>query len=76
MMWSMDFSAGALLASLIVSSIGAGLLVYGKKALRLPHFLCGLALSIYPFFVTGAGWILGIGAVLLVGLWSAVRAGM
>jgi hypothetical protein len=76
MMASMDLSAGALLASLLVSSIGAGLLVYGKKAMRLPQFLCGLALSIYPFFVTGAGWILGIGAVLIVGLWGAVRAGL
>lgn len=71
----MDFSTGALLASIVVGSVGTGLLIYGKKALRLPHFVCGLALSIYPFFVSGAGWILAIGAVLCLGLWGAVRAG-
>jgi len=72
----MDLSTGGLLASLLVGLVGTGLLIYGKKTLRIPHLVCGLALSIYPFFVSGAGWILGIGTLLVVGLWGAVRAGM
>jgi len=74
--FSIDLSTGGLLASLLVGLVGMGLFLYGKKTVRIPHLVCGIALSIYPFFVSGTGWILGIGAVLVLGLWGAVRAGM
>ena len=71
----MDFDANSLLASLLVSSIGFVLFVYGKKMARVPQLAIGLALMVFPYFVSGAIWILLIGALVLGLLWVAVRAG-
>jgi hypothetical protein len=72
---SLDLSPASLFASFVVGLVGMGLLIYGKKTLRIPHLVCGVALSVYPFFVSGAGWILGIGAVLILGLWGPCARG-
>ncbi len=72
----MDMSTEALMASLLVSSIGAGLFIYGKRSQRVPQLVCGLALSICPLCVSGAAWILGISGALLLAMWQAVRSGM
>ncbi len=72
----MDLSTSGLLASLLIGSVGTGLFLYGKKALRIPQLVCGLVLMVFPFFVSGALMMVGIAAVLLLGLWGAVRAGM
>jgi hypothetical protein len=71
----MDFDANALLASLLVSSIGFVLLVYGKKMARIPQMGVGMLLLVFPYFVSGALWILLIGAVLIGVLWLALRMG-
>ena len=71
----MDFDANALLASLLVSSIGFVLLVYGKKMSRVPQFVTGLVLLVYPYFVSSAIFILLIGAALLGLLWFFVKNG-
>ena len=72
----MDFSAGSMFASLFVSAIGFGFFIYGKKQARVPQLLTGIALMGYPYFVTDLAWMLGSGALLLVGLWLALRAGL
>lgn len=60
-------SGNALLASVLVGSIGLGLFVYGKKQRRPPHLLAGLILMIYPYFVPSVALMLVI-AVALLGL--------
>lgn len=72
----MDFSTGSLFASLLVSAVGFGLFLYGKKQARLPQLITGIALMIFPYLVAGPEWILGIGAALGAGLWLALRAGL
>ena len=72
----MDFSAGSLFASLLVSAIGFGLFIYGKKQTRPPQLVVGIALMVFPYFVGDPRWMLGTGAMLLVGLWLALRAGL
>jgi hypothetical protein len=72
----MDFSAGSLFASFLVSGVGFGLFLYGKKQARLPQLITGIAFMMYPYFVAGPEWILGIGAALGAGLWLALRAGL
>jgi uncharacterized protein (DUF983 family) len=42
----------ALLGSVFIGSIGLGLFIYGKKQRRAPHLLVGLALMVYPYFVS------------------------
>lgn len=72
----MDLSAGTMFASLFVSALGIGLFIYGKKQIRPPQLVTGIALSVSPYFVSGPAWILGIGAALIFGLWLVLRAGL
>ena len=64
----MDFSTGSLLASLIVSSIGFGVFLYGKREALHPQIVVGLALMSYPYFVSSPLWMILIAALLLGGL--------
>lgn len=59
-----------------VSGVGFVLFSYGKKQRRFPHSATGIVLMIYPYFVSGVGWMLAIGALLLAVLFAAVRLGM
>ena len=72
----MELSPSSLFASLLVSTVGFGFFIYGKKQLRIPHLVVGLALMVYPYFIASTGWMLGVGTALMLGLWLAVRAGL
>lgn len=72
----MNLSPAWLLASLLVSSVGAGLSVYGKKQTRFPQLLAGIALVLESMFVQSTGWMLAVAGVVLVGLWATLRAGL
>ena len=71
----MNLSAGWLIASLIISSIGFILLNYGRKFARIPQILVGLAMLIYPYFVPGVLANVLVAAGLGAVLWIAVRLG-
>jgi len=49
------------------------LLVYGRKQRRAPHFVCGLTLVVYPYFVPDAMLMSLIAAVLTGLLWFLVQ---
>jgi len=68
-------SAPALFASLLVSTVGVGLFMYGKKLRRTPQAAGGIVLMVGPYFFHGALWILVFGAVVTAGVWTASRAG-
>lgn len=72
----MDLDANALLASLLVGSIGLVAFIYGKRQSRPPQLVVGLVLMIYPYFVSNVLVMLGIAFVLLAGMWLAIRRGM
>jgi hypothetical protein len=72
----MDFDAGSLIASMVVSSVGFVLFMYGRKMGRAPHIVFGLALLIYPYFVPGVFLMLGIAVILCGLLWFLVQRGM
>ena len=61
--------------SLVPSGIGFVLFVYGKKQERWAHLATGLALMVYPYFATSLTTLVGIGALIGVALWYAVRLG-
>ena len=64
-----------LFLSLIPGGIGFVLIVYGKKQGSWPHLVAGLALTVYPYFATTLLTLVGIGLLIGVGLWSAIRLG-
>jgi len=72
---SIEMSTGWLLAGLLVSSVGTGLFVYGKKQARLPQVFAGIAMTIYPGFVSSPALILAIFGLICGGVWVVVRAG-
>ena len=71
----MDLSAGTLIASLFVSSIGFALFLYGKKQVRFPQLMVGIAMMTYPYFIAGPILMLGVGVGLIVLLAIALRSG-
>jgi len=60
----MDSSA-SLLWGLLFGSIGMGYFIYGKRQGRVVALLSGMALMVFPYFVTGWFLIVLIGLVLM-----------
>ena len=54
-----------LLWGLLFGSIGLGFFVYGKKQRAVVPLVCGLALMIFPYFVSSTVLLVVIGAVLI-----------
>lgn len=69
----LDLSPAALFAGMLVSTIGLGLFLYGKRATRFPQLLTGLTLMGFPLFIHGAVATLSIGASLITVMWVYVR---
>jgi hypothetical protein len=67
--------AGLLFLSLITSGVGFVLFVYGKKQGRWPQLAGGLALLVYPYFVSTLTATLVIGVGITLAVWIAVRQG-
>ncbi|WP_018152910.1 hypothetical protein [Leeia oryzae] len=65
-------SASLLFVGLIVSSIGLGFFLYGRKQRASVPMLCGLALMIYPYFVTQL-WVLILIGLVLAGIPYFIR---
>ncbi|HVZ23958.1 MAG TPA: hypothetical protein VG871_22950 [Vicinamibacterales bacterium] len=61
--------------SLVIGGIGFVLFVYGKKQDRTPQLLAGIALMVYPYFVTTALMMFVVGAAICAACWVAVRGG-
>jgi len=64
-----------LFLSLIASGAGFVLFVYGKKQARWPQLVAGLALMVYPYATDTTPALLGVGVVIGVALWLAIRSG-
>ena len=69
----MNFDPTWLFLSLIPSGIGFALFVYGKKQGRLPQLVAGIALMVYPYIATTVTTLLTFGAMIMAGLWLAIR---
>ena len=64
-----------MLLSLIPGGIGFVMFVYGKKQQRWPILGFGLAFMAYPYFTDSAATMFGVGVVLGVLFWAALRMG-
>ncbi|WP_133950760.1 hypothetical protein [Rhodanobacter sp. TND4FH1] len=50
---------------LLFGSIGLGFFIYGKKQQAIVPLICGIALMVFPYFVSGTAWLVVIGLVLI-----------
>ena len=71
-----EFTAGWMMAGLLVGSIGMGLSMFGKKQRRWPQLSAGLVMMIYPGFVASPLVIIALAGGILGAVWLAVRAGV
>ena len=71
----MSLDPAWLFLSLIIGGAGFVLFVYGRKQERWPQLVTGLLLMVYRYFVSGTILLVGVGVVLGVGLWLAIRLG-
>jgi hypothetical protein len=53
----MDLSASTLLTGLLISSLGAGIFLYGKANAKFLPMIAGGAMCLYPFFISSP-WLL------------------
>ena len=54
-----------LLWGLLFGSIGLGYFIYGKQQRVVVPLVCGLALMVFPYFVSNVILLVGIGAILV-----------
>jgi len=54
-----------LLWGLLFGSIGLGYFIYGRKQGAAVPLVCGLALMVFPYFVSNVFLLLGIGVALM-----------
>jgi len=72
----MSLDPGSLFLSILISAVGVGFFIYGKKQRRIPQLVGGIVLSLYPYFVPNL-WIMGgvaVGIVLVI--WLATLKGL
>jgi hypothetical protein len=50
---------------LLFGSIGLGFFIYGKKQRAVVPLVCGLALMLFPYFVSNVMLLVGMGALLI-----------
>ena len=60
---------------MVISSIGFGLFVYGKRQARLPQLAVGLALMVFPYFTHAPRVLVAVAGMLMLALVWAVRTG-
>ena len=58
-----------LMVSVLFSSIGAGYFIYGKKQRQVVPLLTGLALCVYPYFLSNGYAIVVVGVLLTAVSW-------
>lgn len=58
-------SPATLLWGMLFGAIGAGYFIYGKRQAMIVPLVCGIALVVYPWFVSGALPTVAIGIVLM-----------
>jgi hypothetical protein len=50
---------------LVFGSLGLGFFIYGKKQRAVVPLICGIALILFPYFVSNVILLVGIGVLLV-----------
>ncbi len=57
-------NAAQIFLSIFFGIVGMGYCWSGKRHGDMKLFACGLVLGIFPYFVTGTGWVLVLGSLI------------
>ncbi len=71
----MNFSANSILASILVSGIGFVFFEYGRRTSRPPQLVGGLALMVFPYFVSNLMAMCAVASALIAAVWFFVKFG-
>jgi hypothetical protein len=63
--WFRLLNTASLLWGLLFGSIGLGFVIYGRKQRAVVPLICGLALMIFPYFVSNSILLVVIGVALM-----------
>jgi hypothetical protein len=58
-------NTSSLLWGLLFGSIGLGFVIYGRRQRAVVPLLCGVALMIFPYFVSNSVVLVAIGVLLI-----------
>jgi hypothetical protein len=58
-------NTSSLLWGVLFGSIGLGFVIYGRKERAVVPLVCGLALMVFPYFVTNSVLLVVIGVALM-----------
>jgi hypothetical protein len=64
-----DFSAAKIFAWIIFGAVGFAVFMYGKKNSLLKPMIIGVALMVYPYFISGTFFLYTIGIALTAALY-------
>jgi hypothetical protein len=67
---------GYLFVSLVASSVGFVMLVYGKKQHRPLQLAAGIMLLVFPLLVRDPLWLGLLSVGICAGVWGGVKAGL
>jgi hypothetical protein len=70
-----NLDPGWLMLSLVPSGIGFVLFTYGRKQVRLPQLVAGLALMVYPYFTGTMATLTSVGVLIGAALYVALQLG-
>ena len=63
-------ATASLLLGVLLSAVGLGLLVYGRRQQSITPFICGLGLMLAPYAIDDVWLLAGVGVALItVPLW-------
>jgi len=71
----LSFDPNFIFLDLIIGGVGMVLFIYGKKQQRWPQMSAGIALMVYPYFVSSVAMLAIVGAAIGAALWWAVWYG-
>lgn len=62
---AVTLSTASLLWGMLFGSIGLGFLIYGRKQRAVVPLVCGLALMVFPYFISNSVLLVVIGVALM-----------
>lgn len=60
-----EMTVATLFWGVLFGSIGLGFFLYGKKQRAIVPLVCGVALMVFPYFVSSTAWLVIAGLLLI-----------